>query len=107
MSGPPPRLPQLCRNRRCDICAACDWWCKMGRMAVHYRTSDGCWSVEVVRLTGTPNKHDGEWIRVRNFGFFVADVRTVTELQSYGRAEAASQVPPDLAGAMRPTVAGM
>lgn len=52
-------------------------------MAVRYRTSDGYWSVEVVRLTGTPNNHDGEWIRVRNLGFFVADVRSVVELESY------------------------
>jgi hypothetical protein len=52
-----------------------------GSMAVQYRTADGCWSVEVVRLTGTPNKHDGEWLRVRQHGFFVADLRTVEALE--------------------------
>ncbi len=29
-------------------------------MADRYRTGDG-WSVEVVRLTCTPDRHDGEW----------------------------------------------
>jgi hypothetical protein len=43
----------------------------MGCMAVQYRTSDGCWSIEIVKLTGTPNKRDGEWIRVRQYGFYV------------------------------------
>jgi hypothetical protein len=44
-----------------------------------YRTKDG-WSVEVVWLLATPDHHDGEWIRVRYFGFHVADVRSVAEL---------------------------
>lgn len=52
-------------------------------MVVHYRTSDGCWSVEIVRLTETPNKRDGEWIRLRQYGFYVADLRSVAELERY------------------------
>jgi len=51
-------------------------------MAAHYKTEDG-WSVEVVNLTCTPNKHDGEWIRVRHFGWYVADLRSVEALESY------------------------
>jgi hypothetical protein len=52
-------------------------------MAVQYRTSDGCWSIEIVRLTGTPNKRDGEWIRIRQYGFYVTDLRSVAELERY------------------------
>jgi hypothetical protein len=33
-------------------------------MADRCRTESG-WSVEMVRLTGTPDKHDGPWLRVR------------------------------------------
>lgn len=36
--------------------------------------------VEVVGLTGTPDRHDGEWFRVTQYGSWVADVRTVAEL---------------------------
>ena len=53
-----------------------------GDVAARYRTADG-WSVEVVRLSGTPDKHDGEWIRVRQFGWFVADVRSIACLERY------------------------
>jgi hypothetical protein len=43
------------------------------------RTADG-WSVETVRLSTTPDHHDGEWIRIRRFGFWIKDVRSVEEL---------------------------
>lgn len=39
--------------------------------------------MEIVRLTGTPNNRDGEWIRVRQYGFYVADLRSVAELECY------------------------
>lgn len=52
-------------------------------MSARYRTSDGRWRVEVVRLTGTPDRHDGEWIRVRYSGWYVADVRTVEHLAEF------------------------
>ena len=39
-----------------------------GRMADRYRTKDG-WSVEIVQLTCTPDHHDGEWLRIRYFGY--------------------------------------
>jgi hypothetical protein len=51
-------------------------------MADRYRTADG-WSVETVRLSMTPDHRDGEWIRVRYYGFFVADVRSIPELARY------------------------
>jgi hypothetical protein len=54
----------------------------MGYMAPSYRTADG-WSVEVVRLACIPNRHDGEWIRVRHYEYFVADARSVEALESY------------------------
>lgn len=51
-------------------------------MADRYRTADG-WSVEVVRLTGTPDRHDGEWFRLRYLGYHVHDVRSIAELARY------------------------
>jgi hypothetical protein len=41
-----------------------------GEMAERYRTADG-WGVEVVPLTGTPDHHDGEWLRVSYFGYHI------------------------------------
>lgn len=40
------------------------------RMADRYRAPGG-WTVQVVRLSGTPNKRDGEWIRVCHYGYHV------------------------------------
>jgi hypothetical protein len=39
--------------------------------------------VEVVRLSCTPDHRDGEWLRIRYFGFHVADVRSVAELERW------------------------
>jgi hypothetical protein len=47
-------------------------------MAERWRAPGG-WTVEVVRVAGTGN-HDGEWLRVRQYGFWTADVRGVAEL---------------------------
>jgi hypothetical protein len=55
---------------------------KDGCMGERYRTEGG-WSVEVVRLSCTPDHRDGEWLRVRYFGFHVADVRSVAELEQW------------------------
>jgi hypothetical protein len=43
----------------------------------------GGWTVEVVRLSGTPDNHDGEWFRVCQFGWWTADVRTIAELERW------------------------
>ena len=51
-------------------------------MADRYRAPGG-WTVEAVVLSGTPDHHDGEWLRVRYCGFYVADVRSVSELARY------------------------
>lgn len=37
-------------------------------------------SVEVIRLTCTPNRRDGEWLRVRYLCYWIADVRQLAEL---------------------------
>jgi hypothetical protein len=55
-----------------------------GCMADRYRTADG-WSVEVVRLTCTPDRHDGEWLRLRYLGYHIHNARSVMELESYIR----------------------
>lgn len=51
-------------------------------MADRYRAPEG-WTVEVVHLTGTPDHHDGEWLRVKQYGIWTADVRTIPELQQW------------------------
>ena len=54
----------------------------MVAMTERYHTASG-WSVEVVRRTATPDHHDGESLRVCQFGCYVADVRTPAELERY------------------------
>jgi hypothetical protein len=49
-------------------------------MADRYRTPDG-WTVEVVALT------EGERLRIRHHGFYVADVRSVAELERWVPAD--------------------
>ena len=51
-------------------------------MADRYRTGDG-WSVEVVRLTCTPDRHDGEWLRIRHLGYYIRDTRNIAVLEQY------------------------
>jgi hypothetical protein len=51
-------------------------------MADRYRTAGG-WSVEVIERSGTPDNTDGQQLRVRYHGFYVADVRTVAELEQW------------------------
>ena len=53
-----------------------------GGMADRYRAPGG-WTVEVVHLSGTPDRRDGERLRVRQHGFYVADVRSVAELEQW------------------------
>jgi hypothetical protein len=43
----------------------------------------GGWTVEVVQLTSTPDRHDGQWLRVKQYGIWTADVRTVGELAHF------------------------
>ena len=51
-------------------------------MGDRYRTPDG-WAVEVVGLSATPDRNDGERLKVTYCGFFVAVVRTVAELEQW------------------------
>ena len=51
-------------------------------MADRYRTATG-WSVEVVDRSATPDNSDGQQLRVRYHGFYVADVRRVGELDRW------------------------
>jgi hypothetical protein len=54
----------------------------VGDLAGGYRAAEG-WSVEVVRLSRTPDRHDGEWIRIRYCGFYVRDTRGIVELERH------------------------
>lgn len=51
-------------------------------MADSYRAPGG-WRVQVVTLEGTPDRRDGTWIRVTQYGVWTADVRTVAELEQF------------------------
>jgi hypothetical protein len=51
-------------------------------MGDRYRTPNG-WAVEVVGLSATPDRNDGERLKVTYYGFFVAVVRTVAELEQW------------------------
>jgi hypothetical protein len=51
-------------------------------MADRWRAPGG-WTVEVVRLSGTPDHRDGEWLRVCQFGHWTADVKNPAELEQW------------------------
>jgi hypothetical protein len=51
-------------------------------MGDRYRTPDG-WVVEVIELSATPDRNDGERFKVTYYGFFVALVSTVAELEQW------------------------
>jgi len=53
-------------------------------MGDRYRTADG-WAVEVVKLCATPDRNDGERLKVTYCGFFITLVRTVAELEQWFR----------------------
>jgi hypothetical protein len=48
-----------------------------------YRSQDGLYTVEIVQLSWTPDHHDGQWVRLRHCGFYLADVRTAGDLERY------------------------
>jgi hypothetical protein len=43
----------------------------------------GGWRIEIVELSGTPNRRDGQWYRIRQHGFWTADVRSIAEIERY------------------------
>src|ERR1700683_858681 len=51
-------------------------------MGDRYRTAGG-WAVEVIGLCATPDRNDGERLKVTYCGVFVALVRTVAEPQQW------------------------
>ena len=51
-------------------------------MGDRYRTANG-WAVEVIELRITPDRNDGERLKVTYCGSFVALVRTVAELETW------------------------
>lgn len=51
-------------------------------MADRWRAPGG-WTVEVVRLSGTSDNRDGERLRVCQYGFYTADVRSIAELAQW------------------------
>jgi hypothetical protein len=63
------------------------------------------WAVDVIRLSLTGTGRDGTWLRIRRGGFWIADVRTVAELEAFvplGSLEPGGLRPRELAGCVRP-----
>jgi hypothetical protein len=52
-------------------------------MIMRFRSADGQWTVEVIRLTLTGSNRDGECFRVCHYGFLVAEARTIDELRDH------------------------
>jgi hypothetical protein len=50
---------------------------------MRWRTRDGQFVVEVIKLTGTSRNRDGQWFRVSQHGSHLVDVRSVDELAQY------------------------
>ncbi|MGO9294893.1 MAG: hypothetical protein ACLP52_13630 [Streptosporangiaceae bacterium] len=50
---------------------------------MRFRSVDGQWTVEVIRLTLTGSNRDGECFRVSHYGSFVAEARTIDELREH------------------------
>jgi hypothetical protein len=53
-------------------------------MPDRYRAPGG-WRVQIVHLENTPDRRDGEWLRVTLHGSWVANVRTPADLERYFR----------------------
>ena len=53
-------------------------------MGDRWRTADG-WAVEIIGLECTPDRHDGTWMKVTYYGFFVALVRSVAQMERWFR----------------------
>jgi hypothetical protein len=51
-------------------------------MPDRYRAPGG-WRVQIACLEGTPDHRDGTWIRVTQYGFWTADIRSVAELEQW------------------------
>lgn len=52
------------------------------RMADRW-TAPGGWVVDVIRLSLTGTGRDGTWLRIRRHGCWIADVRTVAEIETF------------------------
>ena len=52
-------------------------------MIMRFRSLDGQWTIDVIRLTLTGSNRDGECFRVCQYGFFVAEARTIDELREH------------------------
>jgi hypothetical protein len=50
---------------------------------MRFRSIDGEWVVDVIRLSLTGDHRDGECFRVTRYGFFVAEVKTIDELRQH------------------------
>jgi len=50
---------------------------------MRFRSIDGEWVVDVIRLSLTGDHRDGECFRLTRHGFFVAEARTIGELRQH------------------------
>jgi hypothetical protein len=52
-------------------------------MADRYRAPGG-WTVKVIRLAGTPDNRDGEWLRVCHHGYHVGSSAIAADARASG-----------------------
>lgn len=50
---------------------------------MQFRSRDGRWRVDLIKLTCTADNRDGERFRVACDGYFLTECRTVAELAKY------------------------
>jgi hypothetical protein len=50
---------------------------------MRFRSADGQWTIDAIRLSLTGTGRDGEQLRISHLGFFIAEVRSVDELRRY------------------------
>jgi hypothetical protein len=55
----------------------------MRQVSNRLATADGRWAVDVISLPLTGTGRDGAWLRVREFGFFAAEVRRREDLARF------------------------
>lgn len=50
---------------------------------MRWKSKDGRWQVDIIQLSNTADRRDGERFRVACGDYFIAEARTVAELSAY------------------------
>lgn len=50
---------------------------------MRWKSKDGRWRVDIIRLSNTADHRDGERFRIARDGYFITEARNVAELRAY------------------------